>query len=87
MLIGLDAIPLTEAKTGVGHYTFELARALAVAAPGEEFELAYPSIYPLINLDDNDVNEAVWPSNLRAAGCVTSRSTITRFSIPNCLTS
>jgi len=67
MLIGLDAIPLTEAKTGVGHYTFELARALAVAAPGEEFELAYPSIYPPINLDDNDVNEAVWPSNLRAA--------------------
>src|SRR5436190_1117976 len=30
MLIGLDAIPLTEARAGVGHYTFELARALTV---------------------------------------------------------
>src|SRR5437868_5963868 len=26
MLIGLDAIPLTEARAGVGHYTFALAR-------------------------------------------------------------
>jgi len=67
MLIGLDAIPLTETKTGVGHYTFELARALAVAAPGDEFELAYPSIYPPIALDDGDEDEAVFPVNLRAA--------------------
>ena len=67
MLIGLDAIPLTEAKTGVGHYTFELARALADAAPGDEFQLAYPSICPPIALNDSDEDEAVFPVNLRAA--------------------
>ncbi|MBV8859711.1 MAG: glycosyltransferase family 4 protein [Acidobacteria bacterium] len=49
MLIGLDAIPLTEPRAGVGHYTYELARALAEAAPGDEFELVYPSSYPSIN--------------------------------------
>ncbi|HEU4593558.1 MAG TPA: glycosyltransferase family 1 protein, partial [Pyrinomonadaceae bacterium] len=46
MLFGLDAIPLTEPRAGVGHYTFELARALAEASPEDEFELAYPSTYP-----------------------------------------
>lgn len=46
MRIGLDAIPLTEPKTGVGHYTFELARALADASPHDEFELVYPSSFP-----------------------------------------
>ncbi|HYO64138.1 MAG TPA: hypothetical protein VER08_10950 [Pyrinomonadaceae bacterium] len=49
-LIGLDGLPLTEPKTGVGHYTFELARALAAAAPEREFELAYPSTYPAFDL-------------------------------------
>ncbi|HZI19902.1 MAG TPA: hypothetical protein VEY09_15055 [Pyrinomonadaceae bacterium] len=39
MLIALDAIPLTEPLAGVGHYTAELARALARAAPAERFEL------------------------------------------------
>ena len=29
MRIGLDAIPLATPKTGIGHYTFELARSLA----------------------------------------------------------
>jgi alpha-1,3-rhamnosyl/mannosyltransferase len=48
MLIGLDAIPLTEPRTGVGHYTFELARALASVSPENEFELAYPSTYAAI---------------------------------------
>jgi glycosyltransferase involved in cell wall biosynthesis len=42
MRIGLDGLPLSEAKTGVGHYTFELARALAIAAPPDEFELISP---------------------------------------------
>src|SRR3712207_8415275 len=27
MLLSLDAIPLTEPRAGVGHYTYELARA------------------------------------------------------------
>ena len=46
MLIGLDGIPLTEPKTGVGHYAAELARALAFAAPDSQFEFVYPSTYP-----------------------------------------
>ncbi|HEV3470826.1 MAG TPA: glycosyltransferase family 1 protein [Pyrinomonadaceae bacterium] len=65
MLVGLDAIPLTEPRTGVGHYTFELARALARAAPGEEFELAYPSAYPEIEFGEGE--RSSWPTNLRVA--------------------
>lgn len=63
MLIGLDAIPLTEPKTGVGHYTFELARALAANAPADIFELDYPSVYSPLPLDTLD--HTVLPPNLR----------------------
>src|SRR5215204_5272628 len=65
MLIGLDAIPLTEPRAGVGHYTYELARALAHAAPGDEFELVYPSSYPAVDLEGRER----LPSNLKGA-CV-----------------
>ncbi len=63
MLIGLDAIPLTIPRAGVGHYTFELARALALAAPGDEFELAYPSSHPPLGLEKVES----LPPNLREA--------------------
>jgi alpha-1,3-rhamnosyl/mannosyltransferase len=43
MRIGLDGFPLAAPKTGVGHYTFELARALAILSPGDHFELISPS--------------------------------------------
>jgi glycosyltransferase involved in cell wall biosynthesis len=42
MRIGLDGIPLASRKTGIGHYTIELARALAKLAPNDEFELLSP---------------------------------------------
>src|SRR6185369_954434 len=42
MRIGLDGMPLAQPRTGVGTYTFELARALAAAAPEDEFELISP---------------------------------------------
>ena len=42
MRIGLDGYPLTEPRSGVGHYTFELARALALAHPADQFELISP---------------------------------------------
>ena len=42
MRIGLDGYPLSEPRTGVGHYTFQLARALAGAYPSDEFELISP---------------------------------------------
>ena len=66
MLIGLDGIPLTELKTGVGHYTFELAQALARLAPQNEFELAYPSTYPPIDLTAHEGSSSL-PTNLKAA--------------------
>jgi hypothetical protein len=62
MLIGLDAIPLTEPLAGVGHYTFELARALSEASARDEFELVYPSSYETVELDARGL-----PRNLRAA--------------------
>ena len=63
MLIGLDAVPLTEPLAGVGHYTLELARALARAAPSDEFELVYPSSYPPPDLDEGPP----LPANLKPA--------------------
>ena len=65
MLIGLDAIPLTEPLAGVGHYTSELARALARSSAADEFELAYPSTYPPLDLFV--VDKVKPPSNLKAA--------------------
>ena len=64
MLIGLDAIPLTESRAGVGHYTFELAVALARAAPADEFELIYPSSYQPVEFFDDETRSL--PSNLKA---------------------
>lgn len=63
MLIGLDGLPLTELKTGVGHYTFELACALARVAPADEFELVSP--LPYLGLSETD--RQTMPANLRAA--------------------
>lgn len=45
MRIGLDGIPLSKIKTGVGHYTFELARALAFDSPSDDFQLVSPLAY------------------------------------------
>jgi glycosyltransferase involved in cell wall biosynthesis len=42
MRIGLDGIPLATPKTGIGHYTFELAQGLARLVPADEFELVAP---------------------------------------------
>jgi glycosyltransferase involved in cell wall biosynthesis len=54
MRIGIDALPLTAPKTGVGHYTYELALALAALAPTSAFELAYPSSAPSLKVvEDN----------------------------------
>lgn len=42
MRIGFDGMPLAQPRTGVGTYTFELARAMAAASPGDDFELISP---------------------------------------------
>lgn len=62
MRIGLDGIPLGEIKTGVGHYTFELAQALALLAPEDEFALVSP--FPYATAHEAEVERAL-PPNLR----------------------
>jgi glycosyltransferase involved in cell wall biosynthesis len=65
MRIAIDGIPLAEPKTGIGHYTFELARGLASLAPGHEFELvAHVNVEPAVEaaFDAFDAR----PANLRS---------------------
>jgi glycosyltransferase involved in cell wall biosynthesis len=64
MHIGLDGLPLTTPKTGVGHYTFELARALAASDRASKFELVYPATYPPILLDPSQAGDEL-PGNLK----------------------
>lgn len=45
MRIGIDGLPLSKLRTGVGHYTFELAHALALVSPADEFQLVSPKPY------------------------------------------
>src|SRR5437899_7287132 len=47
MRIGIDGLPLTEVLTGIGHYTFELARHLALASEADEIEIVSPRAFPL----------------------------------------
>jgi glycosyltransferase involved in cell wall biosynthesis len=63
MRIGLDGFPLLTSLTGVGHYTFELARALALLAPTDQFELVAPGPFPNSIVEDIRLN---CPANLRA---------------------
>jgi glycosyltransferase involved in cell wall biosynthesis len=42
MRVALDGIPFDQELTGVGHYTLELARALAVASPADEYKIVSP---------------------------------------------
>jgi glycosyltransferase involved in cell wall biosynthesis len=59
MRIGLDGIPLANLLTGIGHYTFELASALSVLNPADEFELVSPfSFLP-------ELKREKLPANLR----------------------
>jgi glycosyltransferase involved in cell wall biosynthesis len=67
MRIGLDGIPLASLRTGIGHYTSELAHNLARIAPANEIELISPvPIMAATNEDDlvgqDDGTEL--PSNL-----------------------
>lgn len=59
MRIGIDGIPLLSPKTGIGHYTFELARALAKINPADEFDLISP--FPF----NSSPGENELPANLR----------------------
>jgi len=63
MRIGLDGIPLATPRTGIGHYTFELARALALLSPSDEFKLISPLAFPPATLEEIERDS---PSNLVA---------------------
>jgi glycosyltransferase involved in cell wall biosynthesis len=63
MRIGLDGFPLLTPRTGVGHYTFELARSLARLGPSDAFELVAPGPFPISVIEDIRLNG---PDNLRA---------------------
>jgi len=66
MLIGIDGIPLRDIKTGVGHYTFELARSLALASPADQLEIVSP--FPFLPTDQNaGTTPESLPPNLRTA--------------------
>jgi glycosyltransferase involved in cell wall biosynthesis len=52
MRVGIDGYPLAEPRTGVGHYTLELARALALISPGDDFELVSPAPFEVAALDE-----------------------------------
>ncbi len=70
MYFGIDGLPLSELRTGVGHYTFELAQALAALRPADQFELVSPR--PLLPAPgDESKSETSLPANL----CVTEAKT------------
>jgi glycosyltransferase involved in cell wall biosynthesis len=50
MRVGIDGYPLAEPRTGVGHYTLELARALALISPADHFELVSPKPFDIAAL-------------------------------------
>ena len=62
MRVGLDGFPLVSPRTGVGHYTLELARALASVSPDDEFHLIAPVPLPEPTADEISQNT---PSNLQ----------------------
>ncbi|MCA1603653.1 MAG: glycosyltransferase family 4 protein [Acidobacteria bacterium] len=64
MLIGIDGIPLREIKTGVGHYTFELAKSLALSSPNDQFEVISP--YNFLSLTESENRKEALPPNFHA---------------------
>src|SRR2546429_3933383 len=52
MRVGIDGYSLAEPRTGVGHYTLELARALALISPADQFELVSPAPFEGAALDE-----------------------------------
>lgn len=67
MRIGLDGYPLIWPKTGVAHYTLELALELARLAPEYSFDLIAPAPYPAEVLEH--INQS---PNLRAVSIKTN---------------
>jgi len=60
MRVALDGFPLSSPKTGIGHYTFELARSLAQLAPGDRFDLISP--IPFTAAAASEIEQASLPN-------------------------
>ena len=56
MRVGLDGYLLSEPRTGVGHYTLELARALALNFPTDQFELVSPKPFAGSFVEENELS-------------------------------
>jgi len=61
MLVGIDALPLVPPWTGIGHYTFELACALAAISPSDQFQFLSPLPHTADLVRDHEL-----PANLHA---------------------
>ena len=72
MRVGIDGYPLSEPRTGVGHYTLELARALALISPQDEFELVSPAPF------DPDAQDEIDRANLPNLRTVNPRASSIR---------
>lgn len=60
MRIGIDGIPLAPPRAGIGHYTFELARAIAALLPSDDCEVIAP-----VPIDVEADDGIATPSNLK----------------------
>jgi glycosyltransferase involved in cell wall biosynthesis len=60
MRVGIDGYPLSEARAGIGHYTLELALALALLSPSDDFELVSPA--PFNQASINEIEQAGLPN-------------------------
>ena len=60
MRVALDGFPLASPKTGIGHYTFELARSLAQLVPADRFDLISP--IPFTEAAVSDIELASLPN-------------------------
>ena len=86
MRIGIDGIPLATPKTGIGHYTFEVARELARSRSGDEFDLLAP--VPVAPQLEEACGRPGAPANLRASPARTDGRLRRRwwsFGLPLCL--
>src|ERR1700730_2495178 len=72
MRVGIDGYPLSEPRTGVGHYTLELARALALISPQDQFELVSPAPF------DADAQSEIDRANLPNLRTVNPRASSIR---------
>lgn len=66
MRFAIDGLPLAIQRTGVGHYTFEVARGVAEAQPDDQFELVShsPFISEINGQRPDNVNLIQQPVNL-----------------------